>query len=245
MDEIEQTSVTQEIATPETSQQEVQEVAQPPVEDRQERNWRELRRAKDELERKVRMQEELLASVVAQKNYQQQAAPEVDELANIPADDYIAKGQVEKLVQREVKKAEKLAHEAVEKALQEREKSQFMQRLKAKFSDFDDVVNPETLDLLEQQDPELAQTIANVKDPYTIGLQSYKYIKSMGIVDKAPQARRAKEVEKKLEQNAKTVQSPQAFDKRPMAQTFKQTEAQRRDLYEEMMGYARQSGGGY
>jgi len=87
--------------------------------------------------------------------------------------------------------------------------------------------------------------IAESKDPYKIALQSYKYIKATGLAHKVPASRRAKEVDKKIEQNAKTIQTPQAFDKRPMAQAFKQTEAEKSQTYNEMMHYANQAGGGY
>jgi len=177
-----------------------------------------------------------------QKTAPPAAQQEVDELAHIPADDYIPKGQVEKLVQRAEKRVEKRTEEAVKKVLQEREQALFMDKLKSKFSDFDDVVNPETLEMLEQQDPELANSIAKMSDQYTIGLQAYKFIKSMGLAEKAPDARRKKEVDKKIEQNAKTIQTPQAYDKRPMAQTFQLTEAMKQDLYKEMMGCAKLAG---
>ena len=57
---------------------------------------------------------------------------------------------------------------------------QFMDRLNRQYSDFSEVVNPETLSILEEKEPELAATIADLKDPYKIGVQSYKYIKAMG-----------------------------------------------------------------
>ena len=60
--------------------------------------------------------------------------------------------------------------------------------------------------------------------------------------------RHAKEVEKKIEKNEKTVQSPQAYNKRPMAQAFSMTnmsDGEKTKLYEEMMGYASQAGHGY
>lgn len=241
MDEVENNSVIQEVASPETDHIESQSEVMQPVEDRQDRNWRELRRAKEDLEKKARMQEELIGQLLsAQKSYT--AVADVDELDSIPADDYIPKGQVEKLVS---KKAEKIAQEAVKKALQEREKMQYMERLQSKFADFNDVVTPENLEILEQQDPELAKTIADTSDPYTIGLQSYKFIKSMGIASKAQSYKRNKEVDEKLEKNAKTVQTPQAFDKRPMAQTFELTKAMKNELYKEMMTFASNSGGSY
>jgi hypothetical protein len=101
----------------------------------------------------------------------------------------------------------------------------------------------ETLELLETKDPELAETIAQLKDPYKMGIQSYKYIKALGLQNELPTARRHKEIEKKLEKNAKSVQTPMAYDKRPIAQAFKATEADKRRLYEEMMQYAQQSSG--
>lgn len=67
--------------------------------------------------------------------------------------------------------------------MQLQQQSQFnrLNSLKGKFSDFDEVVNPETLAILEEQEPELAQTICELKDPYKIGVQSYKYIKALNI----------------------------------------------------------------
>lgn len=240
MDEVETNLAVTENATPETSPQETAPVAETaPVESAEDRNWKEMRRVNKELERKLKMQEEAMGMLLSQKAVQQHPPVEVDELDSVPADDYIPKGQVEKLVS---KRAAKIAQEAVQKALQEKDKADFHNKLKGRFSDFDEVVTPETLELLEQQDPELAKTIVEIGDPYKMGLQTYKFIKSMGLAEKAPQHRRAKEVDKKLEQNAKTVQTPQAYDKRPMAQTFQMTAAMKQDLYREMNQYASLAG---
>lgn len=247
MDEVENQQAVQEIAAPETSPQ---EVAAPEVvsqEETQERNFKALRESKKEaerraheLERKLMMQEEMMAQLL--NKAAPQATPQVDEVDSVPDDDYIPKGYVKKLLKKEREEARKIAQEEVQKTLQEQDKARFMDKLKSKFSDFEDVVNPETLELLEQEDPELASTIMDLKDPYKMGLQSYKYIKSRGLAEKAPAARRTKEVEKKIEQNAKTVQSPQVYDKRPLAQTFQLTEAMKQDLYKEMMRYATNAG---
>lgn len=169
-------------------------------------------------------------------------APEPDELDAIADDDFMTKGKTQRLVRKD---AREVARDVVKEEFRKQQQEQFMVRLKSQFSDFDDVVNPETLSLLEQKDPELAQAIGDTKDPYKIGLQSYKYIKALGLVEKAPQEKRAKEVEKKIAANAKTVQSPTSYDKRPMAQAFKFGEAEKKALYEEMMGYASQSGFSY
>jgi hypothetical protein len=204
-------------------------------EDWQERNWREMRRSHDELKQIARSQAEVIEQL------KQQLTPkEVDEFEDIADDDYLPVGKVKQLVE---KKARAIVQAETQKILQQREQANFLDKLKKQYGDFDDIVNQETLAILEKQDPDLAETIAGLQDPYKIGLQSYKYIKALGIADKVPQARRVAEVEKKLEKNAKTIQSPQAYDKRPMAQAFKTTDAERAAIYKEMMEYA--SGSGY
>jgi hypothetical protein len=118
-----------------------------------------------------------------------------------------------------------------------------MERLNRQYSDFSEIVNPETLSLFEEREPELAQMIADMKDPYKIGMHSYKYIKAMGISSKIPESRRQKETEKAIDKAEKTVQSPMAFDKRPIAQAFKMTDAMKKELYREMTGYAAMASG--
>lgn len=232
MDEVENNLAVQESATPEISPQE-SESHETQVESKQNRNWREMRRMNEELRSKAQAQEELIANLLKQ---QMAAAspPPIDELDAIPDDDYLPKGKVKSLLKKEREEIKKEAREEARKYWEEQEKANFHQKLKAKFSDFDEIVTPETLELLDQQDPEMANMIVELKDPYKMGLQTYKYIKSLGLAEKVPNHRRVKEVEKKIEQNAKTVQSPQAFDKRPMAQTFQMTEAMKQDLWKEM-----------
>lgn len=213
-----------------------------PVEDKQERNWREMRRRQQELERDLAMQKEMNEKLM-QMSLANQPAPkqEIDELDQLSDDEFLPKGKVKKLMQKERDSIKREALEEFERIQKQKEQSRFLDNLKSRFSDFDEVVNPETMALLEEKDPELAQTIVELKDPYKIGVQTYKYIKAMNLKEKLPEAKRAKEVEKKLEQNAKTVQSPQAYDKRPMAQAFKMTDSDYKDLYREMMGYAKQA----
>ena len=72
------------------------------------------------------------------------------------------------------------------------------------------------------------------------------FIKAMNLVDVSTQTRHAKEVQKKIDKNEKSVQTPQAFNKRPMAQAFSMANTSREEqtkIYEEMMGYASQSPG--
>lgn len=200
-----------------------------------ERNWKAMRIKNADLERQIREQKEMMDKLLQM----QQAKPELDEFDSISDDEFIPKGKVKALAKKEAQRqAEEIAKREVEKVLHQRDQNQFMDKLTKQFSDFNDIVNPETLSLLEEKDPELAKTIIDLKDPYKIGLQSYKYIKAMGLVQVAPEARREKEIEKKLEKAEKAVPSPASFDKRPIAQAFQLTDAMKKELYLEMNRYA-------
>ncbi|HEX4374881.1 MAG TPA: hypothetical protein VHZ50_16370 [Puia sp.] len=240
MEEFDQSS--EEQAAPVETQHEEQ--TQQPVENHQEKNWRELNRVKKELERKTRVQEEFIERLMQQQQVPVMQAQEADELDTIPDDDHLVKRQQKKLVRKEVEPLQKRIDE-LESRLQKQSQIDRYESLKRKFPDYEDVVNAETTAILEEQEPELTQNIIDMKDPYKIGMQTYKYIKALNISDQVPKARRAKEIDKKLESNSKTMQSPQAFDKRPMAQAFKLTEAEKNKLYEEMIGYASQVGFSY
>lgn len=237
----------------EQSQVDVQENPQSEEKGDQDKNWRQLRRKAEESEKqlklyeeKVKMQEELIRNFLSQTKPSQQTQQrtiEVDEFADLPADEYLPYGQTRKLVQKDARTIAREEYLAMEK---EREAERFKERLKAQYSDFDDVVNSETIALLEQREPELAATIADLKDPYKMGLQTYKFITSMGLVMSADERRHAKEVQKKIEHNENNIQSPQAFNKRPMAQAFSTAQMnkdEKQKLYEEMLGYASQSPG--
>lgn len=215
------------------------QVIEAPVESRQNRNFKELRRQKDELERKLRMQDEMLERMLKTQPQQPQ---EVDEVDQIEDTEVLQKGHTKKLIRKE---AQAIAKEIVQQELSQVRKqfdqATYHNRLKSQFSDFDEIVNQESLALLEEQEPELAVTIAESQDPYKILYQSYKFIKKLGINEQVPKARHSREVEKKIEKNAKSVQSPQAHDKRPMAVAFQMTESMREELAKEMNYYARRA----
>jgi hypothetical protein len=212
------------------------------LEDKQERNWKETRRKQREAEIKIKAQEELIEKLLKTQQPVQEKAPEPDEFANIAADDYLTKEQSERLA---AKRAEEIAEKKYRQMEAQREQDRFMERLKSEYSDFADVVNPDSIAILEEKVPKLAQTIADLKDPYKMGLQTYHYLKAMNLGGEVSEKRHAKEVEKKLEKNENIVQSPQAYNKRPMAQAFQSSKAEMSKLYEEMIGYANQAGSGY
>ena len=201
----------------------------------QDRNWKAVRERLSALEAENRRKDELLEKALTlQAPKSTHVEPEEPEE---PDDEYINKGGVKKVTQKYLKPFEQKIEELEKQLAAQRQKEMF-QDLRSRYKDFDEYVNAETIALLEEREPELANTIAEIKDPVKMGIQTYKYVKALNLTDDVPKRRHQKESEKKLEQNAKTVQSPQAFDKRPMAQAFQMSQAEKTKLYEEMMGAA-------
>lgn len=241
-----QESETEQVAPEGDVQQHVEDSdqSQPHVEtsndyhdDVQERNWRQARQQMREQQAMLKAQQELIDRLQSQGH----APPTQDELDTLDESEYLNAGRMKKLIAKE---AERIAADRVQAAMAEQEKSRFHERLKSKFSDFDSVVTPESLSLLEEEDPELAEVISQVSDPYKAGLQVYKYLKNSPILEKLPSRRRKKEVENKLKKNENSVPSPAQFQNRPMAQAFTMAEEDPSKLWQEMQKYA-SMGSGY
>lgn len=237
-----ETSVEQEIASPEVQEHVEDKVEQSVQEESnsQDKNWRALRQKERYLEDQIKKQQEMIEKLMFQN---QPVAAKIEDPED-PDDEYIPHGKVKKVAQKQMAPIEEKLRK-LEEQLENEKRFQQFNSLKVKFPDFEDVVNNDTLSLLEQEDPELAQTIADLKDPYKIAIQSYKYIKASGLASKVPQARRVREVEQKLEKNSKTVQSPMAYDKRPMAQAFRMTDQLQAELLKEMTDCAARAGFSY
>jgi hypothetical protein len=241
-------SEVKEVAPPVENQvNEVKEAQQQVQEPVTNQHLKAMRLKNAELERELKqVREAQMQFMQAQLANQQPARQELDEFDKIGDEEFIPLGKVKKLAeknsQKVLKNAEELVRQEVQKALKQQEQNQFMDRLSRQYSDFSEVVNPETLSILEEKEPELAATIADLKDPYKIGVQSYKYIKAMGLSKVATETRREKEVDKAIAKSEKAVTSPMAYDKRPIAQAFKLTDAMKKDLYREMHGYAALAG---
>jgi hypothetical protein len=197
-----------------------------------------------ELERELKQLRETQMQIMQAQLANQQTVKqqELDEFDKMGDEEFIPLGKVKKLTEKEAQKAlrnvDDFVDKAVEKRLKKIQDDQFMDRLNRQYSDFSEVVTPETLSILEEKEPELAATIADLKDPYKIGMQSYKYIKAMKLSETVKDVRRGKEIDKAIEKSEKAVTSPMAYDKRPIAQAFQLTDAMKKDLYREMHGYA-------
>lgn len=157
-------------------------------------NVARLRMEKEAAERRNQEYEREIERLRA-AHYSQKAAPQEDE------DDLLTVGQFKKRWE-----SEKQA------LLRQQEEKYLHVRLKTAFPDFDDVVNQDSISELKYNDPQLAEALGGMTDPYSQGLAAYKMIKSQGYsAPKAVQSRAAPPLEaKKLAENAQKPRSIQS-----------------------------------
>lgn len=240
MSEEDLNSAIQEVA-PQVLQEEAQHQQPETHEDEQQKNWQAMRRRQKEMENELRQKNEMVEKLLqAQFANTPKPTPIVEEEDD--PEEYVPAGKVKGIAKKAMQPLEQKIHD-LEAKLAKQEQDKLFNSLRSKYQDFDDVVNIETLEILEQREPELAETIAGLKDPYKMGMQSYKYIKALGLVDELPNSKRSKELNKKIEQNKKTVASPLSYEKRPIAQAYRSSQVDSKKLYEEMMHYASGAGG--
>jgi len=144
-------------------------------------NFAELRKEKyriaqerDEYARKLAQYE---AALLQQKSALEQSKSNDDEDITIGEED-VAEG---KHVHKMMKKYKKL--EAELNSFKQKSAEELLEaRIRAKYPDYDSVVNQETLNALAADDPELTQTIYSSPDVYNKAILAYKEIKKRGIV---------------------------------------------------------------
>lgn len=130
-----------------------------------------------------------------------------------------------------------LTKKDLNKLLQEERQRNFKTILRQEYKDYDDVMTDENIYLLEEEAPEIAAAIVEIKDRVKGGAAAYKAIKKL---------LKQNSVEKDIEINKKAMQkqaekptSPAAFDKRPIAKAARYTEDDYAALWEETQRYAR------
>ena len=124
-----------------------------------------------ELEKRLKQYEDMQMQLMqAQLANVTPAKQEVDEFDKIGDEEFIPLGKVRKLVRKKwakgsLKNAEELVDKAVERRLKKMQDDQFIDRLNRQYSDFSEVVNPETLSILEEKEPELATNNSRLERP--------------------------------------------------------------------------------
>lgn len=248
MEEVQTQGETAEIAAPttETNQEQTQTVAHQATESRNSRDWKELRRVKDELERKSRMQDEVIARLMNQQTPSATQVPDPDEeiISSIQKEDYVPGEKVAKGFKSLEKKFEKKLQD-MEKKYQAQAQTDSYASLRKEWKDLDDVVNPENLKLVLETNPRLASVWKNLDD-YSIAVQAYPYLKNSGLLGEPSMDRRAQEVDKKID-SVKKAPPPSVpmSENRTMAQAFLMKDPNKEKLFREMQNAAARVGGSY
>lgn len=210
--------VVEEVVAPESQETgQKQEVSQEPQKGSPEYNFREMRRALEEQQRRIRELEGALT--------QSTAKSQQDEDEHLNADDFLT-----------VKQAEKLALRKAQELIQQREVDILEDRMRMKFKDYDDVVSEENVKQLIEDDHDLAVTLQNSPNPYAA---AYKMIKKSAFYKGAEEMsqKRAKEAER-ITKNTQKPASVNAIPSKPLAEASKFAqfnEQEMKALYKEMM----------
>lgn len=218
MSEDQTQDVVEEVVTPESKETgEKQEISQEPQKGSSEYNFREMRKALEEQQRKIRELEGALS--------QQNASSHEDEDEQLSGDDFLT-----------VKQAEKLALRKAQELIQQREVATLEDRMRLKFKDYDEVVTEENVKQLIEDDQDLAYTLQNSPNPYAA---AYKFIKKSSFYKGAEDMaqKRAKEAER-ITKNTQKPASANAIPSKPFSEANKFaafSDAEMKAVYREMM----------
>jgi len=144
----------------------------PEAEQREEK----IRYSKDENLYRLREAKEQLEKENRELRQMQQKESSSEEDFSIDDDDLVDGRTVKKLY-TELKELKKFRT-----SYESERQSNIPDRLKTKFSDFDQVVTKENIEKLKQIEPEMYASITSGSDLYTKGVSAYKTLKAMGIV---------------------------------------------------------------
>ena len=226
----------QEVATPEANVQTNKPIESSPSKeeskDSKDYNFARLRQQNDELKDKVNVLTDKLNLVIAPK-----PTPERDELETMSRDDIPTFGQVEKLVEN---RAEKKAKKIVEETFKELAKQQLPHLTKAKYSDFDQILTKENVELFEQQEPELASQCGKSDNPWE---STYRLVKKFIVEPKTSKSNSAQaQTAQKIDENlSKPASVNSAAKKGPLSNANAWGNLDKNELYKEMVHSAAQS----
>ncbi len=181
------TEVTQDAAAPAETEAQQTERQEKESESRKrndlEYNWAEARRKMQELERQGQEQREELARL------KQQTTPPPKEEDYGIEDEALAEGKHIKELKRELRQ--------LKEYMKVKETATLDERLQMKFPDFSETVTKENVELLKQNEPELAESLRGLAhDPHAQAAAAYKMIKKFGIkVDSPNTPERKKAIE--------------------------------------------------
>lgn len=252
MDEQEHVEVEQDYSPVEEVVETEAPAVEQPQESDKEMNFRLLReerdrdRAEKEEYRKmmVDMQKQMMNSNYQAQAPQQQAPVEQDEFADLDESDWATIEQTRRLSRKEADARFDLKwKEAKEKEEAEAKKKyaeEAPNRVYAKYPDFDSVVNPDSIEQLKKEEPEIFKAFGLINDVEAQGIASYKYIKKF-----LPDAKENEIAKQRIQQNAnkpKTLGAVSGGSPLSQAGAFENglTPALQKQLWAEMNAASRQ-----
>lgn len=195
---LEQLDAAPEVIAPEQEQASVPETESapapviPPKEDTQDKNWKAARSRMEEQTRQIQLLQHELELV-------RRAQPAPKE----PEEEFLTDS--ERRLDQKIKALEQKV-----KQKEAKEADYVVDRLKSKYPDFDDVVNPENITYLQTNNAALAKALASLKDdPYEQGIAAYDALRKTDWY----QQRHTMQDKAKLEQNVKKPMSVQSVRK--------------------------------
>jgi len=129
-----------------------------------------------------------------------QQQPKKDDIGIAP-DAFVERNHVERIVEARLREQE----ERYRKEIEVRRNQEAERSLNAQYKDLYSVLSPENLRRLEQEEPEIAASIAANPDVYSAKVAAYKQIKKLGIEEENYNERRVSE---RLAQNTQRPKSP-------------------------------------
>lgn len=131
---------------------------------------------REKAERIERERDEAIYRLQQFESQKQQQSESNDEDFNLGPDD-IAEGKHLSKVSKKIQKLENQLKQYEQKSQTQSTES----RIKSQFPDFDRVVSKDNIELLNQQYPEIANTLRNSQDLYSTAVSAYTLIKQFGI----------------------------------------------------------------
>lgn len=148
-------------------------------EDPQERNWKQARQVMQEQKRQI---EELASQLNQMKHVPQQ--PEEEELDD---HEFIRASHLKKY------------HQKLQNELAQKNAELAIERLRMKYSDFDEVVSEPNLRQLRENEPEIAQSLLALQgDPVAQATAAYKMLKKLEYSGDAPMQSTKKRIQENL-----------------------------------------------
>lgn len=160
-------------------------------------NWAEMRRKMQEKDQEIAELRQQFSEI----NKRKPTPEEEDELAKLAEDDILTVAQAKKL-------AQKMARNVAEDVIKQREAATVEERVQLKFPDYSEIVSKENIELLKQTEPELAQSLYHMPDPYSQAVAAYKLLKRIAKRDEGPSLEK-----RKAEANAQKPVSVNAVTK--------------------------------